>query len=471
MFKRKTENEELIHKETLSPCMAAILSALREKELHYTDLKAKLINPQKNKPYTDRALSLSLGILKERGLVERPDSIGHRPYRITTRGIEEILKAEDCSFIQQNDFYKAYDIEPYAPIPPALRSNRFGDMAEWILTPDVRGRLENLDTPEEIVSDPRPIFPLCTRAVVNLSRNGKLALEPWLQRMRMRRGIEENDKAEQEWLNEEILITFANPIIKKLCEIVFERTRVLSSLYSEKDTLDIKENYAPTFLNIMNFSFEFALRYSGENWLKSASNEEVKNAQHILAGMILLYLSGEGGGPLMSFVWAPEDVNALVKTQMLTEEEVSPLLGTSEEGPPIWGKTLHASKLSEVDKKRLTISAYRRFYLGGLFGDYTKLSWEERLELLPFVKVLHTYMNLQHDFPARDPEDERYPDTGSFSKDRVIKKCSEVLIRPEKEMENYFVRLTELKVFTPINEELGIYWLNKDLSRNLFGRR
>jgi DNA-binding HxlR family transcriptional regulator len=179
MRERGTRNEELIHKETLSPCMAAILSALREsEELRYTDLKSKLINPEKNKPYTDRALSLNLDSLEKRGLVERPVCVGHRPYHITVKGVEEILKAEDCSFIQKNNFYKAFDIGPYAPIPPPLRSSRFGYADERIDRPDSRGRLENLETPEEIVSDYQPIFPLSTRAVVKLSENGKLALEP-----------------------------------------------------------------------------------------------------------------------------------------------------------------------------------------------------------------------------------------------------------------------------------------------------
>jgi DNA-binding transcriptional ArsR family regulator len=457
-------NAELIHKETLSPSMVAILSALRECELRYTDLKSRLINPERNKPYTDRALSLSLGILKKRGLVERPDTVGHRPYRITMKGVEEILKAEECSFIRQNNFYKAFDIKTYAPIPPPLRSSVFGYVDEWISRPDSSGRLENLDTPETIVSDYPPIFPLSTRAVVKLSENGKLALEPWLQRMRGRYGIDENDETEQEWLHEEIVDIFADPIIKKLCEIVFERTRVLSAIYSEKDVGGSKERHIPTLRNIMNFNFEFALRYSGENWLKSASDEEVKNAQHLLAGMILLYLAGEGGGPLMSFVWHPEEIDVLVKTQVLTKEEVSPLLETCEEVPAGLGKFLGAHKLSEVNKRRLTISAYRRFYLGGLFGDCARLSWEERLELLPFMKVFQRYM-------SHTASLEEYSDIDAFNKDRLIKESSKVLFRPEAEMENHFAKLTELKVFTPIKEELGIYRWNKDPSFTLFGQR
>jgi hypothetical protein len=448
--------------------MASILLALRERELRYTDLKSKLINPEKNKPYTDRALSLNLDSLEKRGLVERPVSIGHRPYRITMKGVEEILKAEDCSFIQQNNFYKAFDIGPYNPIPPSLRSSVFSYVDEWIGGPDSRGRLENLYTPDEIVSNYPPIFPLSTRAVVKLSKNGKLALEPWLGKMRSRYGIDENDETKQEWLHEEIVDTFADPIIKKLCEIVFERTRVLSLLYSDKDIGD-KESYIPTLHNIMNFNFEFALRYSGENWLKSAPKEDVKKAKHLLAGMILLYLAGESGGPLMSFAWRPQEMDALVKTQILTKEEVDPLLETCKEIEGL-GNFLHTSELSKANKRRLTMSAYRRFYLGGLFGDCTKLSWEERLELLPFMKVFQKYMNSRtRDSLAESLE--KYHDSYSFRKDGLIKECSRVLLRPEAEVENHFVRLTKLKVFIAIDEELRIYRWNKDISFRLFGRR
>jgi hypothetical protein len=38
-------------------------------------------------------------------------------------------------------------------------------------------------------------------------------------------------------------------------------------------------------------------------------------------------------------------------------------------------------------------------------------------------------------------------------------------------MENNFARLTELKLFTPVNEELGIYRWDSDLSSTLFGAR
>jgi len=466
MFGRGPRHEELIPKVRLSPCMVGILSTLKESELRYTDLKSKLINPEKKKPYTDRALSLNLHSLEKRGLVERPDSVGHRPYRITVKGIEEVMKVEDYRFIQQNNFYKAFDIETYAPIPPPLRSSVPSYTAEWIDRPNSTGRLENLDTPEKIVSDYLPIFPLSTRAIVKLSENGKLALEPWLQKMRRRYAINEDNETDQEWLHEEVVDTFADPIIKKLCEIVFERTRVLSELYSDKDT-DDKESHIPTFHNIMNFNFEFALRYSGENWLKSASKEDVKNAQHLLAGMILLYLAGEGGGPLESFVWRPQEIDALVKTQILTKEEVDPLLKTCKEIRGL-GNFLNLSELSKANKRRLTMSAYRRFYLGGLFGDCTKLSWEERLELLPFMKVFQKYMNSR----AREDLTEslgKYTYINSFIKDQVINECSRVLLRPEAEMENHFVRLTKLEVFIAINEELRVYQWNTDISFRLFG--
>jgi len=465
IFGRGSRHEELIPKVTISPCEIGILSTLREGELRYTDLKSKLANPETKKPYTDRALSLSLHSLKKRGLVEKPDGVGHRPYRITVKGVVEVLKAEDYKFIQQNNFYKAFDIETNAQIPPPLRSSVSMYTEEWIGRPNSTGRLENLDTPEEIVSDYPPIFPLFTRAIVTLSENGKLALEPWLWKMRGRYGIKEDDETEQEWLHRVVVGTFADPIIKKLCEIVFERTRVLSALYSDKD-IDDKESCIPTLHNIMNFNFEFALRYSGESWLKSASKEDVKNAQHLLAGMILLYLAGEGGGPLLSFAWHPQEIDALVRTQILTKEEVDPLLKTKVEIRGL-GNSLNLNELSKADKRRLTMSAYQRFYLGGLFGDCRTLSWKERLELLPFMKVFQKYMNSS---ARKDLIESLGKCTdSSFMKDRVISECSRVLLRSKAEMENHFARLTKLGVFVALNEELRVYRWNTDISFRLFG--
>jgi hypothetical protein len=148
---------------------------------------------------------------------------------------------------------------------------------------------------------------------------------------------------------------------------------------------------------------------------------------------------------------------------------VDPLLETCKEIEG-YGKVLSTYELSKANKRRLTMSAYRRFYLGRLFGDCTKLSWEERLELLPFMKVFQKYMN----FRAHDPlaeSLEEYPDSDSFRKDRLIKECSRVLLRPKTEMENHFDRLTKLKVFISKDEELRVYRWNKDISFRLFGGR
>lgn len=518
MSGRRFTSEAPISKEILSPHMVGILSALRESDLRYTDLKFKLINPEKKKPYTDRALSLNLDNLQKRGLIERPESIGHRPYRITEKGIEEVLKAEDYIFTRQNNFYKAFDIETYAPIPPPLRSSVSMYTEEWIDRPNSTGRLENLDSPEKIVSDYPPIFPLSTRAIVKLNENGRLALEPWLEKMRRRYGITKDNESEQEWLYKEVVETFADPIIRKLCEIVFERTRVLSALYSNKET-DDKENCIPTLHNIMNFNFEFDLRYNGENWLKSASKEAVTKVQNLLAGMILLYLAGEGGGPLMSFVWNQNEIEALVKNQILTKEEIDPLLiyleirdlvrteafmqerklsdddkkaladllqrkELSDDIKRMLTNLLQERKLSDEDKRaladlfdlwselsddekrRLTLSAYRRFYRGGLFGDCTKLSWEERLGLLPFMKVFQEYMNSPENLIKVD---QSIYNTYLFRKDLIIRECSRVLHQPEAELENLFSRLVKLEVFITIKEELGVYRWSTDTSFRLFG--
>lgn len=472
MFRKGPLHREPIPKVGLSPCMVEILSALGESEMRYNGLKSKLVNPETKKPYTDRALSLNLQSLEKRGLIERLAGVGHRPYRITVKGIEEVQKIEDYWFIQQNSYYKTFDIETFAPIPPPLRSSVTFYGEEYIGGPNSSGRLENLDAPEKIVSDYHPIFPLSTSARIRLSENGRLALEPWLQKMRGRYGMIGDDETEEEWLHKEVVDTLADPIIRKLCEIVFERTRVLAAAYSDKDMSD-RITWIPTFQNIMNFNFEFALRYSGEDWLKSASKESVKNAQHLLAGMILLYLSGEGGGPLMSFSWDLQDVEALVKTEILTKEEVDPILKTCVElvdahtPPRMWLQG--ASALSEFDKRRLTMSAYRRFYQGGLFGDCTTLSWEERLELLPFMKAFQEYMNFRARRDLAESLGARAQGSHLFMKERAINECSRVLLQPEVEVENHFARLTKIGVFIAIDEELRIYRWNTDMSFRLFG--
>lgn len=115
------------------------------------------------------------------------------------------------------------------------------------------------------------------------------------------------------WIDEMVASSFADPTIEKLCEVLFERTRVLCSLHrsGEKGVL-------PTMDNILNFNFQFSCRYEGENFLNSASKEERISTQHLLAGMLLLYLGGGGGGPMESFSWDKEDLEALVKSGILT---------------------------------------------------------------------------------------------------------------------------------------------------------
>jgi hypothetical protein len=124
--------------------------------------------------------------------------------------------------------------------------------------------------------------------------------------------------------------------------------------------------------------------------------------------MLLLYLAGGGEGPMEGFSWAKEDLEALVESGVLTREEIQPLLECckpllrglryeectdqqKKEGwdeqyhppgvkpshggfyhPPLESRTdeqkqyeypLFDSELTDEQKRNLTISAYKRFYL------------------------------------------------------------------------------------------------------------
>src|SRR5208337_1865295 len=179
--------------------------------------------------------------------------------------------------------------------------------------------------------DRSPTFPTPIKALLVMDENGKAALDPWATRMLRKYGyvdasgvwIRKDD--DTEWIDEGVAWSFADPTIKKLCEVLFERTRVLCSLHSsgEKGSL-------PTMDNVLNFNFQFICRYEGEEFLNSASKEERISAQHRLAGMLLLYLGGSGKGPMETFVWEKRQLEALVESGLLTREEIQPLLDACE---------------------------------------------------------------------------------------------------------------------------------------------
>jgi hypothetical protein len=133
-----------------------------------------------------------------------------------------------------------------------------------------------------------------------------------------------------------------------------------------------------SLLSPVELPVEVLFRYEGEELLKSASKEERIMAKHLLAGILLLYLGGSGHGPIESFVWRKEDLQSLVESRLLTQEEIQPLLDACElvhfDNPPSEGRSgvlLKEEKLTDEQKRKLTISAYKRFYLADQ-QDYDK---------------------------------------------------------------------------------------------------
>lgn len=362
-------------------------------------------------------ISEHLASLANDGLILAPPKIrGLRrsergaKYEITPKGRELVLREEDRRFSDEAGYFRPYDLEPYLLKRPwTIQIGEGIPSKNPIKFRDVTFYREPVDTPEEVLEREFPIFPLPIRAVLRMNDNATFAVKPWFYHEMAKYGIKDKDDERQEHLFKEIAYRFADPHVRKLCEVLFERTRVLSSLHSsgEKRTL-------PTLDNILNFNIEILCRYEGEKLLGSLSKEERVKTQHLLAGTLLLYLGGSGSGPIESFGWHKEDLEALVKSGVLTREEIQPLLEackplqrglryedlTDEQkkeidatGPPgvkhshtgfYHGVNLTEeqkrkmqydyvlSDLTDEQKRKITVSAYRRFYLAD-HEDYDKI--------------------------------------------------------------------------------------------------
>lgn len=313
-------------------------------------------------------------------------------YQITPKGQEFLVRERGRQFDEENSLFLSYDLQPEPPEPRKK-------LAGWVENEVWKESPESLALPEEIL-ERSPTFPAPITALLLMNENGRAAVDPWMYRMLRKYGYtDESGKPpemfdeETDWITEIVAGTFADPTIKKLCEVVFERTRVLCNLHcsGEKKSL-------PTMDNVLNFNLQFSCRYEGEKFLNSASKEERISAQHLLAAMLLLYLGGSGEGPVETFSWAKEDLEALVESGVLTREEIQPLLEcckpllrglrwehlTDEQKRkfgPEFGGFIHLSledrteeqkqyeyplfnwELTDDQKRKLTISAYKRFYL------------------------------------------------------------------------------------------------------------
>ncbi len=369
-------------------------------------------------------------------------------YEITPKGREAVLQEQDHKFIDETPFFRAFDLSHDVNVPANLDIPASGV---------VRVRTE-LELPEEIVRDQYSVFPFPIRTVLRMSENATYAIEPWLRRMRGKYGIREN--YDEEWLYEEVANHFADPTTKKLCEVLFERTRVLCSLHSTGE-----KNSLPTMDNVLNFSFEFICRYEGESLVNVASKEQRIRAQHTLAGIILLYLAGSGGGPIEQFVWTKPDLEALVESKLLTADEIQPLLETCKlvnfSFPPRKGDSaelVHENSLTNQQKKSITMSAYKRFYLAGLFNSskgFPRVSWEDRLDLLPVAKIAQEIDTLSR---LRRIRGEKHYEKEPFPRDTLIEQCSRKLNLPPEKLEPLIDRLVELKVIKVVQNDPVAYY-------------
>ncbi|MGA2785839.1 MAG: winged helix-turn-helix domain-containing protein [Candidatus Bathyarchaeia archaeon] len=247
-------------------------------------------------------------------------------YEITPKGRELVLQEEDNRFNDQAAFFRHYDLDTYLPKVPT---------SEW-LQAGYRVR-----SPEEFLEENYPTFPLPIKAVLKMSENGTYAIDSWVQRMKRKYPALEASE-EETLIYEEVARNFTDPTLRKLCEVLFERTRVLCRDHSmgEKGPL-------PTLDNILNFNFEFLCRYEGETFLKS--KEERTKAEHVLAAILLLYLGSDAGGPVgLPFTWHKEHLQALVESGLLTKDEIQPLLETCKS----FGWSLHYDDLTDEQKRK-----------------------------------------------------------------------------------------------------------------------
>jgi len=317
-------------------------------------------------------------LLKDELIMSSPGSQRGSKYEITPKGRDFLLRQEDRKFDDETAFFRGYDLESYLLKRGWVTksSERVGDKSR-----ETRFYAEPVDTPEQLLEREYPVFPLPIRAALRMSDNATYAVRPWFDHEAWHRGMLRKDEKgelhpifEEEKLFKEMTYRFADPTIRKFCEVVFERTRVLCGLYSSGEKKSL-----PTLDNILNFNIEVLFRYEGETLLNSLPKEERTKAEHLLAGTLLLYLGGSGKGPVETFVWEKQDLEALIESRLLTREEIQPLLDACElvhfGNPPIEGRSavqLDEGKLTDEQKRNLTISAYRRFYLAD-HENYDKL--------------------------------------------------------------------------------------------------
>ena len=100
------------------------------------------------------------------------------------------------------------------------------------------------------------------------------------------------------------------------------------------------------------------MRYDGEKALKGLSEERRKKSEDLLAGVLLTYLAKGRAGPIVTFVWKREDIEALVEGGVLTKEEVQLLLRACRKKGEEPSFVLDADELTEGQKEQLVSFAF-----------------------------------------------------------------------------------------------------------------
>jgi len=321
-----------------------IFETLLEKgELRNSEIRdevwSRLKGPKPSKTVLNVVISNRLSKLAKEDVLTK-NSLGHKNVRYSfkdEKARKKALRMQDAKFAENNQFYASYDLEPYQP--------------QW-----------KRSSPQEAMSENFPTFPFPTRAILKMNENARLSVEPWILKMRQKHGYSVDDKGEmlpmdeedkERWFREATHF-FADPMIRKLVEVLVERARVVCG------------HKQSTPGNIFDFNFEFTLRYDGEKTLRESSEQELKKAENLLAGILLLYIATGEGGPIMRFIWHKEQIKGLVKGGVLTKKEVLPLLRACKEvrdSVKSLGVWLDENELSKEDLTQLHDSAYKRFNL------------------------------------------------------------------------------------------------------------
>lgn len=347
-----------------------------------------------------------------------------RKYRILPRGVEEVLKGEERRFSDENPLTISCETGVALMVPTAF---------SFIVESDIKPPVPHLPKSH-------PVFPLPTTATIRVSKNGMAAIDSWLESMagnEMRKGSRDLGELRRSV----ILHHFANPMTKKLREVLFERTRMLCKQYSRGDKAS-----PPSVDNILNFNFQFAYRYEGERLLEPGSEREKRaRAKHVLAGIALLHLSSPERGLIGSLVWDRKSLHALIDADLVTKEELQPLLNACKRREVRGPEILRTDSLSDEDKRQLMISAHRRLYVASLFDrptkkrDFSRVSWKEWLELLPVARIAPQLCETKLIRQA-----EYYRKKQLLDRRKLLVECSRRLSLPSERLESLVDRLAEL---------------------------